>query len=443
MKSKIGILTHKVISSENIDYDSENKILSANQIINKWNYDRNNICNTFNINSECCCECDFDYGLALNGSCSNCKILARLFPKGKIVVNNPLEIKVGDHEGKKFILTVFPQNKLHSYELQTKPINIGNKILSEYTNMKICETTLISFMDNIEYLGTKSKLENYIVISTIIEQEFNKINFPLNSIFKWAYSCKNNINIIKEISQIPIKKLYSVDKTKISYNILLQLVATLHKLNKHAFTHGEPNLKYLSFWNKAVNFEYEGRKIKSTFGLSIDPSYYSSISLDDNKRLYYLGTIVDQSVNYENLPDIIAKPFLTKNRPSTICSLSNSNCTNNYLKIRSVGYKINKKTFMSYVRYLGIPLFYSSFDLYSYFISLMCVNEFYNEVIAPGNNKLLKIWEQLWLPDEYEKVSQQLVIFRQKNKTEFEDILNFLSNFHLRCDALELTWESL
>ena len=121
----------------------------------------------------------------------------------------------------------------------------------------------------------------------------------------------------------------------------------------------------------------------------------------------------------------------------------NNGCANLYLNNRTMCYKIGKNTlsFTSYVRHLGIPLFYSSFDVYSFFISLMTNDTFYNTVLE--NNCLKSIWEQLWNPDQYEDMMEDFELFRGKGIYTYQNNVDFLSKYFLRCDALTITRESV
>lgn len=454
MSRKIGVIGGR---PKNLHSNGEEEIkdslmvdhtLSADQIINKWKMDRNRYAS---LEEVCCnnlCQCDYKHGFVGKKSCDCCKLLSRLFPQGTIIPNSPFEIKVGTNIGKKFILNIYEKTSFNGYSEQTKPISIGNDILNKYENMNLCENKLASFMNNIVYLSTSSFLENYVTISSIIEKEFTNDNFPIELKLKWAYNCRNSINIVEEIPSLgkkgfPTKNLYISNKKDISYKILLQLIAVLHKLNNYAFTHGEPDIDYLSFWNKPVNFEYDGKTIKSSFSLSINPSGFSSISLKDNKRLYYTGNIITEAITYQNLPIITARPILTKNKSKLKSCSSNNNidCITDYLQNRVIVYKINKNTFISHVRHLGIPLFYSSFDFYAFFVQLMCYNEFYNEIT--NDDDLNNIWESLWVPEEYNDFSDKFAEFKKAKNFSFAAVLELLSNYSLRCDILDFAWEKI
>ncbi len=202
------------------------------------------------------------------------------------------------------------------------------------------------------------------------------------------------------------------------------------------------SLKLILFYVK-----YEGVDIKSRTTLSISPSGFSSIS-SGKMRIYHPGGIAQKSRIHDHLPQIEVKPFLTSNKGGGCkkCVESNTldekHCTDYYSRVRAVGYKIrDKNSFIPYIRHLGIPLFYSSFDLYAFFISLMCSSNFYEEVMT--DSLLLQIWQQLWIPSEYDIMMASFVTFRLQENMNFNLILDFLSSYHLRCDALECTWNSI
>ena len=95
-----------------------------------------------------------------------------------------------------------------------------------------------------------------------------------------------------------------------------------------------------------------------------------------------------------------------------------------------------------YLQHMGVPLYQSSFDAYSFMVLLMSEPVFYRTVKA--DLKLSEIWESMWMPEEYEDVIQGLENLHRTDKdiTALQ-IVQFLSRFRLRCDGIEMVWQQL
>lgn len=408
-------------------------LLTADKIIESWELNRYQASKLLNLDN-------------FPGSVIADKIIENLFPRGVIIENSPFEIKTGKYIGNNYIIITN-----HSICQGYTKVNINqlvHEVIANYQDMSLCENKFISFIQNAEFLKCNgSPTENYIMISCFIEKEMRKKGFLSKPTFRWAYKFPllNKINIIEQIPTLTFNSIkWNLNKVK---NVIYQLIIILHFLSKYAFTHGNPSLNYLNFWNESFSFEYETLNIESDILLSISPSSYSSISYMDKvmKRIYHPGNIADQTIDVDVLPEIEFKVF--DNYQTNKCkacdsseisgnsiSLDESNTETVVSESRISSYKI-KNNFLPYVRYLGIPLFYSSFDFYCFFVTMMSNSKFRNIVV--NDIYLYNLWKELWLEDEYEIMMENLNSSDLENS---EKILLFLKSFHLRCDALYLSW---
>lgn len=460
----------------------EGTLHSADQIIDRWNIDRYLLAKSVSsthlddpfsniLSKDDSCKCQLGIGgkpFTLPKTCVGCLISSRLYHKGNIIPDQEFTVNFGKYVGLKLKLITFKKginlcSGLKGYTISKLNQTERSQIIQELSQMRACENSFNIHVKNTIFWESEGALDQYVMVSSFLEHEFEKVGIPVTPIFKWAFQCDSNINIIDEVpslgrgtfNEIRAEHKYLSNKcltTEISEGIILQLVSTLHFLSTYAFVHSTPCLHYLGFSKTPVNYIYDGISISSKIGLRLIPSGCSSISaVDDQKiiRIYHPGSLLIQSVDYTQIPKIETISFITLNKnkcSSSKCSSSKkilkNPCMSEYLNISTVCYKIgNVNTFEHHIRHLGIPLFYSSFDFYCFFTALMCEDIFYNSI---EKSKLANIWEKMWLPNEYEDVMINLKILQEeKEPPQFKKILIFLSKYYLRCDAINFIWEEL
>ena len=424
--------------------------LSADNIIDKWKTDRENIYDNivnnkiFNIwsnisdSNNCSCDSNCNTNL-LSNVCQGCKLTSRLFKSNIIIPNSDFKINIGKYINCEFCFkkVTVDNSKLEKYEKDVFSVKYGKKIIEQIQLMSSCENNFTTLINSTNFFVSKgSFIEHYFVMSCILEQYLKGL--PTIPVIKWLYQCNNSINCIEEkINTININEISSLD-------ILLQLIPTLKILSEKFFTHGSPTINSLIFEKKPCSFNYLGKNITSTFSLRFLPSCYSSINVSNN-RLFFNNSILSYKFyDMDSFPQIFIKQRLSLDIDSIYnCTYSNQliPCLPTYNKIYKTCYKIGKdyELFYSYVSNYGLPLFYSSFDLYCFLISLLIQPSFFYDFMS--NLKLELIWKELWNTDEYTLVMTSLSLLNPKS-TYFE-ILKFLSNFDLRCDGINFFWENL
>ena len=461
------------------DISCSNLLLSSDQIIERWNYDKMDIITkikdgikSFHIQDIFPCDSSCLYSVNKSAKifekrqmCIGCCLVNNIVGLNKNY--NDINILVGKYVGLQLFVTESKDN-IKGFEITDEPIKVSFKLKNKLEHLQICEPMLNDYTSFTTFLQTSSTVDQYIIVSSIIEYELRKANISMILPFRWAFKCgkmsylveekldlgKGSLEeIIKNWSEISSDALSLSGKQLISRNvfrgIIMQIVAILRFLSEFVFTHGEPSISYLGFSKKPSVFRYDGKKIISPITTSIIPSGRSSISFrTENSRdktfIRFSSNISNKKdVNSEFLPIIQVQPFLSKISYNGTCIATKSvtPCLPELAASRVAGYKIGhfKELFCHNVQNLGIPLFHSSFDLYLFMISLMCNPIFYNSMSA--DSQMLQFWKELWLIREYDNVMS--TIKNLDPKSNFYTILDKFCNFTFRCDALEHFWHRL
>ena len=424
------------------------------------------------------CMCKLGWGVkpySQRQVCAGCHLVTRLVSKNKLPESSMFQIGVGKYRGSILMVRVL-QKEFNGYVKTYTPSRIAALMLKKLSLMVVCEP---SFNSNLKttYWETVSGIDQYVIISCIIQSLMKVENLPGAPIFRWAYGCGSNTIIIDETPSLGVGSLKEIARdsnyveqprtpmarftsvTPLSRSvvrgIIYQLVTVLNFLSKYDFIHGEPSLCSLGFSNQPCKFTHRGKSLSSPITLIIVPSAQSSISIQNNDgtnyRFYNAGKLETLEFKSNSLPIEEMVPFLGF-QSGNICRESDSTntfinpCLPELAQSMVVGYRIGSQSdvFATYLRHIGIPLFQSSFDLYMFLSALMSESVFYYTVC--NDTEILNIWRELWHPKEYDDVMACLAEIRKnegKETPSFTTLLHSLSKFIFRCDALENTWRRL
>jgi hypothetical protein len=444
-------------------YDEYNSI---NSILDEWNNERlkifeylnetsdqniENIWKKGNISNVNNCECNSNNCLNfLTNKCKGCYFLTRLFIQDW---NKDFFIEVdGKYSGNCYSInrTKIGQDtnyKLSNYKLTKFPGENSKELLEKIQMINNCETLFSSIINSTSFFYTKGCfIEHFFVISCIIERYLTLDNFPTIPSVKFLYQCNGSVNTVSK------KYLFNKDnffinlteeyENSLLIGILLQLTSTLYFLNTKGFIHGLPTFESIDFEEKICNYTYLGKEINCELTLHINPSIFSSINVR-NKRLFFNNKQLMKIDNFDSL-SIDIKTYLSKNIENKISCTYDSKipCIDKFKKIAKTCYKIgnNWDIYKKNIS-MGIPLFHSSFELYSFLISLLKYQNGYFLKILHKNLKLTEVWKQMWIENNYEEV--MLNFKNLPNNPSSTDILIFLSNYYLRCDGMNFFMESL
>lgn len=434
------------------DINVTDQMLTADQIILRWKEDRRDISRNVNVcdiqklwqyiipqNEQCSCKIT---GISSTKStCIGCKIVSRLYKNGDIVPNTGITIKPGNiHNGLQyytFITDSTTPGPLRNY----KRVEYSVDLLSKITSSQKCGDQQQTFF----FASQGTYVEHYAVISSIIEYEMNKILIPCIPIFRWLWKCESNIGIVENITNLgrgtfeqivhntefmdtPRSPVASRSATlpfrlEIGRGLLMQLAVSLHFLGSYSFMHGSPSLRNIAFSRTPVDFLYKGVNIVSPITLHIIPSGTSSISVgipdthSCSLRIFHPGAKCNRHTD-------------------TIEILSGSH------------YKIgnNKHTFNNYIKYLGLPLFTNSIDLYMFLTVFMYEDSFCQYV--NNDSPIFDLIKSLFIDGEYKKYlfaidNLRKRLFERNSVPCSEDILDTIAPFTLRCDAINYLWATL
>ena len=444
------------------ELDCSDTLLSANDIITRWGRDREELGKLTDLKQpfkditpkDDMCVC----GLAtqrkifvVQGACLGCNVLTRLFEHGDVVRDVPVAIQAGMYTGMKIRVHNYRRGLdvgygLQGYERNEIPYHAGMRLMRDIKDLALC-TTLPSTPDFWTCKG--SGIEHYIIASCFLEEELYKARIPCTPTFKWVYECKGDVNTVEEVPDLGLGTLREVAQVRapgVMRGLLLQLVSTLHYYTAYMFTHGAPSLRALGFSSTPAVYTYDDVKIAAPVTLHLLPSTTSAFTVGTN-RLYHPGGVTQRPLDYKLLP-----PMTTSVTPAAPSSLMTagagaSACTGERCEQgswqhfkRIITYRIGASydTYMTYVRSLGVPLFYASFDMYAFWAALMCEAPFRDAIMADAG--ILRIWQQLFTPQQYESIMTDLQSLTTPSP---QDLTRILAAYDLRCDALAFVWSQL
>jgi len=226
----------------------------------------------------------------------------------------------------------------------------------------------------------------------------------------------DNLHKISEYHTKP-ENMCSPFLCKITKTIITQLVITLNELSHINFSHGNPSVESLVFGSEHVLYKYEGVNISGDITLKIVNFWKSSATFSNTR---YFSNDVKSELHLEC--NILMPKIQTM-------IIDNS-------KYYKIGYD-NIDTLIA-MNNTAIPIFLGSFDLYCFFVSLMCDQSFYMSVIK--NSDLYLLWESIWLVEDLDKINKLICDHHSLEVNNFETTINIISEFWLRCDVIKHLW---
>lgn len=480
-----SIETKEALTQPYTNYNIMLRPISADLMFARWEVDRMAVSSRINPTSmntlfngifprdSKCKGCLGEGGMPYvkRNSCIGCQLLTRLFVPGEEGHTRSLTIKCGKEEGKKLYISYVRSelDLLNGYTESFRAKEYGTKILSKLDQIASCEKGFPLRIETTRTFCTKSKLSNYIAVSCMLEAEMKTVDMPGIPIFKWIYECKNGYITVEnniaakgnltsvlnhsDIMQGP--KNARVMRPGVARLILSQVMMNLSFLSHYDFTHGEPSSRSLWFVNTPCTMKYDGIRLESPFTLHILPTAFSSMTLHTTEgltRVYCSGGFTPQEADVRLVPKINFLSHLRKPSSITPCNPTLSKCMANPLlkefeAVRIIFYRINDGEFFDhYTNNLGIALFPSSFDAYSFFVALMTQISFQAAVL--NNTDLKQIWQDLWKEEEYTAVMLELRALTTFSTTSSVEptyimIRDMLCKFYLRCDGLQYIWGAL
>lgn len=441
---------------------------TINSILEKWDNDRLKIFeylySNININKELKtniwlnsdisnnnnCECDSNncVNMFSNNNCKGCLLLSRLFIKNlkdKFCIKKEGKYNNNCYNINQTKISDYDKNyELSEYKLTKIPFENSKTIINKIQMLGNCENQFNTIINDTNFLYTKGCfVEHYFIISCIIEKYLIENNNPCIPTIKWIYQCNGKINTISRNYELIENDINNNFKIELLNGILLQLISILNILHTYGFIHGSPTFNSIVLENKICDYKYLTKNIKCEYTMHLNPSAYSSININ-NKRLFFFNKQFNQINNFENL-NIEIITYLSKDINHKISCIYESKipCIDKFKKISKTCYKIDINNWKIYQENIniGIPLFHSSLELYSFLISLLKLNNYYYYNILLTSLELLELWKQMWINNNYDEIMDSF--FKLSDNPTSTEILIFLSNYYLRCDGLSFFTDTL
>jgi hypothetical protein len=453
------------------DYKCLEYLCSSDDILERIRYDfgivfKNmrdenfNILSVLPVDGECLCDIGWGPRPYVNKQyCMGCELIRRLCSDVKLSESRLLTIETGKNIGKVYKFTKYNQ-LLANYTRNPKMEGLLNRITSLEQDACLTEGSFLNIAKNTHVYTTTSNISNYLMTNIFINNKIHKYKLPNKTLISWAYSCGNKVEVMEEKSlsfmeMTLIEQFHKQTKTPMAQSkvnpmninivnsILKQLIVLLHFLNKYSFIHGDPVVEHLRFTHKSCVYKYNDINIESPITLHLRPSLVSSFTFESDKNQY---------IRLIGKPNTILPPqelpvehtdLLVYNRKKNMIDSGDIPMIEELRSNLIYGYKVGNQmtNLMNLLTYEGIPVFHSSFEFYSFMISLLCEDSFYMTFIESDSLRI--IWHGLWKATEYETMMEELSKLKMHDNVSFEQIGWFLSNFVLRTDAIKYFWDCI
>lgn len=431
-----------------------------------WNpFDR-----IFSIDEKCLCQGGWGQRPYVNKQfCVGCELMRRISKGIKIPEDSIITIEYGSYISHSYSI-VNCENIILPYERNRDYESISNILVEKLHLLNLCETVYKEMNERTFYYSTVSPIVNYINMCIILQNKLHKHKFPTVPLFEWAYQCGKNTYVLEAFPNMGFGSFDSIIETpdfvkgpksptarrthsmsinpSIIISLLKQLVSTLHFLSRYSFNHGNPNIRHLAFTKRACFYKYDEVEISSPITLHLIPSNDSAITVDNDIGEYYRFVNSGYSKYIKEYDHIVEKiePFLGKRCIHDIHNVSMLPTLSDLKDNIIYGYKIGicKNNLREGMTQKGVPVLNTSFDLYMFLFSLLCEESFYSSFSE--NPTLMNLWKELFKFSEYEDMMKDLKCLRTLDSSEaitFQEILDVMSKYTFRSDALYFFWENL
>lgn len=356
--------------------------------------------------------------------CSQCKNIGRIKDFRK--KESTFKIQCGIKNGETLMII--------SHEIPKLFINIDNGITEKaraYIIQHIEAITCGTNINNQTLFISSDKFTNRILIMSMISKIFKEKKLPHLLNLHTAFICGNkgyslmdhpcigSLRDLHKISEYHSKpeNMCAPLNCNISRSIIYQLIITLKELSYYNFNHGNPSIESLTFEKEKVSYKYDNVNIENQISVKLINFWNASATFNN---IHYFSKDIKSEIYVEC--NVFIPEFETLNN-------------NQY-------YRLDKNNIDIYLAMnrTGIPIYSGSLDLYCFITSLMCDKSFY--LSASKDEKIIKIWSAMWLPDDYNKINK-LVLERHYCDipiNNFESTVDIIKGSWLRCDIISYLW---
>lgn len=397
--------------------------------------------------------------------CPQCNNMSRLVDFGYNGIIQPFMIECGRHSGEQLEIKEVKINNLFMVkEKMPEPVR---KILDspDMLSLQKCNSQGCVGGNYESYLGSDPYTNN-LFINWYIQDELEKINIPHIQHMHIGFVCSDlgfnlyehpDIGRFRHLQEHPNYLTHQgtptakIDDTEPLANnviggIVLSLFSTFHALSKYDFSHGNPSSKNLLFKDESCSYIYDGVHISCPITLKLVDFYNSGVTVNNKLRLYCKSVLADDNLLKKPLVPIIETMTYTPYvyRPRIVEEIKESNPVKTTIyRLKDPDNSFKETILFMYIKHLGLPIYQSSFDIYSFMIILMSEKAFYNALM--NNDKLYKLWRNMWLPSEFEIIQDRILdLHEQEDPMKRSDnVIRVLAGLGLRCDMIDYGWTIL
>lgn len=398
--------------------------------------------------------------------CPQCKNMKRIIDFYKIKAKDPFVIECGDKAGTYLSYDKFDISNLYLILDKKLPHSV-KKVLNHPNILDLAKCSsatcpvaslkngkdLIEKYSKMNYLGSDSFTNSFLINWYLNDELYNTFYGKVSNIVhnNISFICNDKGYTLHEYTDIGIISLFQdfpeyldnmdnkngkpsptskaddkspLDKTLVK-GIIMQLFAILSYLRKYDFSHGNPSTNSLKFKIEPVSYIIDGVHVKCPVALKLDDFSNSGCTILNNYTRLYSKSIVGDEELKKKTYDPIVETNHYENGKVTVYRLKDP-----------VKY-IKSNILFLYMKHLGLPVYSSSFDAYSFMIVLMCERSFYISVI---NDLVLNaFWKSMWVSD-FDIISDRIRNYHEKSSISPIDVYSILSNINLRCDMIDFGW---
>jgi len=346
--------------------------------------------------------------LKINRQCYHCRILSRLYNGSDEIYGNGISIILehGIEKGNKLKIYKCPNPNI-SVKVNYLSSMLLKKMLRIETDLLTCEP-ILSNMTDLTYIGTDF-FTNGLLVSLLLDQIFDQYERSYTSRIYTTFFCRDKAYVMKKDESV--NTIIDLDLSNFDMKIFLtSLSESLNILKNYEFTFGNPTIDILGLTS---NGQLRFLKLSG-----------SGITIDKKTRLYYHTH--DINFCFDRIISPMFEIINQKKKDGTI----------------DVWYRFpSGDKLLTYLKlsHAGVPMFPSSLDIYSFWISLMSHENCRSKIVE--NPKLISIWESLWCYSDLEKVNRRIA--KEGLITDVSKISNIIHGIKLRCNANNFILESL
>lgn len=305
-----------------------------------------------------------------NFTCSMCKTLSKLLAGNKHTVGTTIMLECGHKSGCTLNIETY-KNDIFKISRDDDVLRIiANNIDTMY------DDSLVFELDN---------FSNILLVTLVLEKIWAE-NVRKAYI---GFSCASQGYILNDSLQYPsIDTMNDLELSPTTVDgIIGQMLVSLKQYSTAVFLIGCPSEESIGFSDESISFGYGEYTVDCDLTLKLKHMMYNSVDIvDENKRLRIVNVNpVDKMLLRHSFSSLVNEMTVVSTDPLVV--------------------SLSPKQFDIYQRYVkvGVPLFASTWNVYSMMIILMMQKNIYKGVMA--DKKLKGIWEHMWSKNDLKEIN--------------------------------------